>query len=145
MSKNTIENTGLFSAIRHLIETSKHNVAVSVNAEMTLLYWNIGKRINDEILHNKRADYGKEIVVSLTRQLNEEFGTGWSDKQLRHCLRFAETFKDEVIVSALRRQFHVRSVVKTDRKQILIKRPHVEIVEVFAWNLSSALAIGIKV
>ena len=104
----------MFFEIKQLIETSKTNVAVSVNAEMTLLYWNIGRRINIEILENKRASYGKEIVVMLSKQLKEVYGTGWSDKQLRHCLRFAETFKDEIIVSALRRQLswtHIKSLI----------------------------------
>ncbi len=67
MSKNEIETTILFSDIKHLIETSKNNVAVSVNAEMTLLYWNIGRRINNEVLQNERAEYGKKIVATLSR------------------------------------------------------------------------------
>lgn len=37
----------------------------------------------------------------LAKQLKEVYGSGWNDKQLRHCLRFAETFKDEGIVSAV--------------------------------------------
>lgn len=58
---------------------------------MSVLYWNIGKRINYEILQNKRAEYGKEIVIALASQLTVEFGRGWSEKQLRNCLRVAET------------------------------------------------------
>ena len=114
MSKNEIETTSLFSDIKHLIEASKNNVAVSVNAEMTLLYWNIGRRINNEVLQNERAEYGKKIVATLSRQLHFEYGTGWSEKQLRHCLRFAETFPNIEIVSALRRQLswtHLKSII----------------------------------
>jgi hypothetical protein len=69
-----------------------------------MLYWQIGKRINEEILQNKRAAYGKEIVHTLSTQLTVEFGKGWSEKQLRHCLRFAEIFPDQEIVSSLWRQ-----------------------------------------
>ena len=43
----------LFSEIKQLIDEAKQNVAVVVNATTTLLYWNIGKRINSEILDNK--------------------------------------------------------------------------------------------
>jgi DUF1016 N-terminal domain len=125
----------LFSAIKTLIETSKTNVAVLVNAEMTLLYWNIGKHINDEILKNKRAAYGKEIVISLALQLKKEFGSGWSDKQLRHCLRFAETFKDKTIVSTLRRQLswtHIKSLIYIDDN---LKRDfYIEMCKMDKWN-----------
>lgn len=140
MNKNTIENTGLFSAIRHLIETSKHNVAVSVNAEMTLLYWNIGKRINEEIGEQSRAEsYGKQIVATLWRQLTNEYGASFSEKNLRRMMQFAEVFPDEKIVVSLIRQlswthiialipienpFPVRSVVSTDRQHIPLIHLH---------------------
>lgn len=90
--------------IKQLIEESRQNVAVAVNAELTMLYWNIGKRINSEILRNERAEYGKQIVSAISVQLIKEYGSGWSEKQLRHCLRIAETFPDLQIVSTLWRQ-----------------------------------------
>jgi len=79
----------LFSEIKQLIEDAKQNVAVVVNATTTVLYWNIGERVNREVLGNKRAKYGKEVVKSLSRNLTEEYGKGWSEQQLRHCLRIA--------------------------------------------------------
>jgi predicted nuclease of restriction endonuclease-like (RecB) superfamily len=107
----------LIKDIRTLIEEARANVAIAVNAEMTFLYWNIGKRINDEILKGKRAEYGKQIVSTLSRQLTLEYGKGWSEKQMRHCLRFAEIMPDEHIVSALRRQLswtHFKSFIYID-------------------------------
>lgn len=56
-------SNGLFFDIRKMIETSQSFVAVSVNAALTILYWEIGRRINTEILKGKRADYGKEIFA----------------------------------------------------------------------------------
>jgi len=41
---------------------------------LTMLFWQIGARINDNILNNQRADYGKQIVVTLSRQLTEKYG-----------------------------------------------------------------------
>ena len=104
----------LFSDIKGLIEETKHAVATSVNSATTLLYWNIGCRINADILNNKRAEYGQEIVKGLSKSLTEEYGKGWSEKQLRHCLRIAETFPEKEIVYALSRQLswtHLRSVM----------------------------------
>ncbi len=104
----------LLEDLRRMIEETRQGVATTVNAALTLLYWRIGKRINEEILKGGRAEYGKEIVVSLARQLETEYGRGFSGKSLRHMLRFAETFPDERIVSALMRQLswtHFLSII----------------------------------
>ena len=89
MKKNRIDKSIVFLDIKSFIEQSKLEIAVTVNAALSTLYWQIGKRINEEILKNKRAEYGKQIVVSLSRQLTNEYGKGWSEKLLRHCIRFA--------------------------------------------------------
>jgi hypothetical protein len=96
-----------------LIDESRQYVATAVNTTLVVLYWKIGSRINSETLQNKRAEYGKEIVVSLSRQLVEKYGSGWDAKTLRHCLRAAETFTEEAIVSAVRRQLgwtHLKTI-----------------------------------
>lgn len=73
----------LFESVRSLIEATKQTVAVSVNSAMSFLYWEIGAYINSYILENKRAEYGKQIVVSLSRQLQLEYGAAFSEKNLR--------------------------------------------------------------
>ncbi len=106
--------SNLFSEIKNLIEEAKQNVAVAVNAATTVLYWNIGERINNDTLGNKRAEYGKEVVKNLSKNLTEEYGKGWSEQQLRHCLRIAETFPDKEIVYTLCRQLswsHLRTIM----------------------------------
>ena len=52
-----------------LFEQIKNNVAVAVNSSLTIIYWEIGNKINQDILKNQRAEYAKEIVVTLSRQL----------------------------------------------------------------------------
>lgn len=116
---NEIERSdvSLLGDIRQLIDAARQRVATEVNAELTLLYWQIGKRIGVETLKGERAEYGEHIVATLARQLTTDYGRGWSEKQLRHCLRFAETFPDESIVSALRRQLswtHIKTVIYVD-------------------------------
>ena len=68
---NEITNNILFEQIKNLIEQTKNNVAVAVNSSLTMMYWHIGKLINDEILQNKRAEYGKEIVATVSQQLQD--------------------------------------------------------------------------
>jgi predicted nuclease of restriction endonuclease-like (RecB) superfamily len=90
--------------IRHLIQETKSKLGATVNASLTLLNWQIGTRILDEVLQGQRAGYGEQIIVLLARQLEQEFGRGFSHKNLRHMVRFAETFPDGDIVSTLSRQ-----------------------------------------
>jgi predicted nuclease of restriction endonuclease-like (RecB) superfamily len=94
----------LVSDLRQLIDTSRAQLAGVVNSALTLLYWQIGYRINSEVLKGARAGYGEQIVLTLSRQLEAEYGRGFGSKNLRHMLRFAEAFAQAEIVSALSRQ-----------------------------------------
>ena len=79
----------LLSDLCELVKSAKCRVAVSVNSEIVMLYWQVGKRIKDDVLKNKRAAYGEEIVKKVSDFLSEEFGNGWSLKTVQHCLRSA--------------------------------------------------------
>jgi predicted nuclease of restriction endonuclease-like (RecB) superfamily len=103
--------------IRQLIESSRTELAVTVNSALTLLYWHIGQRIQHEVLQGERAAYGEQIVSTLARQLEADYGRGFSGKNLRHMLRFAEAFPQAEIVSALRRQLswtHIKTLIYID-------------------------------
>jgi predicted nuclease of restriction endonuclease-like (RecB) superfamily len=133
-SQKNIHN--LFSEIKQLIEKAKQDVAVTVNAATTVLYWNIGQRVNNEILENKRAEYGKEVVKSLSQKLTQEFGKGWSEQHLRHCLRFAETFPDEKIISTLCRQLswsHFKTIMYL--KDNLQREFYIEMARAENWSV----------
>lgn len=94
----------LLSDLRQLIAEAQRSAAAAVNIGLTMLYWRVGKRIRDEVLGQKRADYGEEIVATLSRQLAAEYGRGFEQKNLRRMLQFAEAFPDETIVATLWRQ-----------------------------------------
>src|SRR3990167_2162767 len=93
-----------YKDIRRLIEEARCTVASTINAAITLLYWQIGKRINEEILKGKRARYGEEIVSSLSRQLILEYGSGFSAKNLRRMIQFTEVYSSKEIVVSMIRQ-----------------------------------------
>ncbi|MGL6176481.1 MAG: PDDEXK nuclease domain-containing protein [Vibrionaceae bacterium] len=113
----TTPSTFIAQEIIALIQQAKQRAAMAVNSELTLLYWHIGQRINQAVLGGERADYGKQIVANLAKQLTAQFGRGWSPQQLRHCMKFAECYTDEPIISALRRQLswtHIKTLIYID-------------------------------
>jgi hypothetical protein len=94
----------LLRDIRGLIEQARQQVARTVNSAMVGLYWGIGKRVREDVLHEKRAGYGEEIVSALSAQLTAENGRGYGRRNLFRMVRFAEVFPDERIVSSLMTQ-----------------------------------------
>ena len=104
----------LLTDIQHLINQARQKVASVVNAELTMLYWKVGYRINIEVLKDERAEYGQSIVEDLARSLTIEYGRSFEEKNLRRMIQFAELFPDEKIVAALRRQLswtHFKSLI----------------------------------
>jgi hypothetical protein len=94
----------LLADIRGLIQATRERVAQTVNSGLASLYWQIGQRIRKDILKEKRAEYGEQIVSALGTQLTAEFGEGFGKRNLFRMIRFAEVFPDLEIVSALRTQ-----------------------------------------
>ena len=99
---NEITNNSLFEQIKNLIEQTKNNVAIAVNSSLTIMYWEIGNKINQDILKNQRAEYGKEIVVTLSRQLQDNFGKGFDEKNLRRMMQFANAIEKQKVVTLSR-------------------------------------------
>lgn len=96
VSKSLVED------LRQIIEQARGRVAATVNSELTMMYWHIGERINREVLNNQRAEYGKQIVATVSRQLQEEYGTkGFEERTIRRMMQFAQIFPDVQIVSTL--------------------------------------------
>ena len=104
MKKEVTLQESLITDLRTLINEARNKVALIVNTEITLLYWHIGKRINEEVLGNQRAEYGKQIVSTLSTQLTKEYGRGFELRNLRRMMQFAELFPDFQIVAPLARQ-----------------------------------------
>ena len=94
----------LFIELQQLIINSKSKLSRQVNSAISLLYWQIGKQINDEILKQKRAGYGQKIIKELSKKLSQEFGKGFQEKSLRRMIQFQMQFSDLEIVATLSRQ-----------------------------------------
>lgn len=82
----------LLADVRELNLAARVAVSRTVNTGLTLLYWEIGTRIRRDILLEKRAGYGEDILQSLSAKLEAEFGRGFSQRNLASMIRFAEVF-----------------------------------------------------
>jgi DUF1016 N-terminal domain len=94
----------LLTELSELIEQSQQQVVAQANSTLTLLFWHIGTPINNEILQNRRADYGKQIVPTVSAQLKNKYGKNFELGNLHRMLQFAEQFPDMAIVVPLARQ-----------------------------------------
>jgi len=99
-----ISEDTLYKELSYLIEESKQKVVSQVKSTVNILFWQIGKKINDEILHNKRAEYGAQIVSNLAARLTAQYGRSFELKNLHRMMQFAEQFPDRKIVVTLSRQ-----------------------------------------
>lgn len=125
----------LFSDVCGIIDDARKHIAVYVNSEICLTKWYVGKRIKEDVLFNQRAEYGKQIVKNLALRLTEKYGNSWSNKTLLHCLRCAETFNEDEIVSAVRRQFtwtHIKTLCYV--KDPLARQFYMEMCRIEHWD-----------
>lgn len=106
-----VEKT-LFKDLAQIIEQGKQQVVAQVNSVLTLTYWHVGKKINEHILKNERAKYGKEIMSPVATQLVEKFGRSFELKNLYRMMQFADTFPEIEIVVPLARQLSWSHILK---------------------------------
>ncbi|MFN6078653.1 MAG: YhcG family protein [Bacteroidota bacterium] len=125
----------LYSYVCQIIDGTRFRIATTVNAEVCLMNWNIGKRIKEDVLYNQRAEYGKEIIKNLSSKLTEHYGKGWSIYKLQHCVRSAYTFSEEEIVYAVRTQLtwtHLRSLMAIEDE--LKRKFYLEMARIEHWD-----------
>lgn len=91
----------MISQIRDIMINARRNVAVRVNNEQLLAYWNIGRVIVEHEQDNdKRAEYGKSTLKQISKQLTKEFGRGFSVSNLQFMRRFYQTYQIQQTLSA---------------------------------------------
>lgn len=117
MSTIKKQKNNLLQSIVTLIDNARKKVAVSVNSELTILYWHIGKKISEDVLQYKRADYGKNIITELSKELTQLYGRGFTKRNLHYFVKFEELYSDIQIVHSLSTQLtwtHIRNLIYID-------------------------------
>ena len=131
----------LLGDLRSLIESARIRVAVGVNTEMVLLYWDIGERVRKEILNDSRAAYGKQVVSILSDQLVMQYGTGFTRTNIFNMIRFAEVFPDRSIVHSLSGQLswtHFRNLIYIEDP--LAREFYMEMCRLERWSVRTLQA-----
>lgn len=105
MKQPTTTTQNLMNDLRQIIDQARGRVATTANYTMTMMYWHIGERINREVLGNQRAEYGKQIVSTVSTQLQSYYGTkGFEKSSITRMMKFAKLFPDKQIVAPLAQQ-----------------------------------------
>ena len=136
MTKNI--TTNLFRDIQQLIESAKQRVSMEFKITHVLLNWHIGQRINQEILNNERAEYGKELIENLSTQLKIQYGQGYDKTALSRMIKFAKLYPDKQIVAALSQQLTWSHTVKLIAISDDLKRDfYAEMCRIESWSVKT--------
>uniref|UniRef100_F4CF54 DUF1016 domain-containing protein n=1 Tax=Sphingobacterium sp. (strain 21) TaxID=743722 RepID=F4CF54_SPHS2 len=128
----------LFVDVAKLIEESRQQLAQSANSTLTYLYWRIGKRVNENLLAEKRAAYGQRIIMGLSERLVQQYGNNFSEKNLRRMIQFATVFSDEqIVVSAIRQLSWTHFIALIPLKSELQREFYLELCKAEGWNVKT--------
>lgn len=126
----------LLTELRGLIEAARQHVAQAANATLTMLYWHVGQRIHKEVLKEQRAEYGEEILPTLSAKLVRDYGQGFGARNLARMVQFADAFPDEAIVSPLATQLSWSHFIEIlPLKQPLEREYYAELCRVERWSV----------
>jgi predicted nuclease of restriction endonuclease-like (RecB) superfamily len=134
------DDSHLLNSIFSLVDTARHNVATAVNQELTQLYWTIGKCINDAILNNSRANYGKKIIPELSSALTKRYGSGFTKRNIQNFIKLNAVFEDITILHTVCAKLswsHLRNLIYIENS---IKREfYIQIAIHERWSVRTLL------
>jgi hypothetical protein len=99
-----IDEAALLGDLRSLVQSARQRIATTAYSTQTLLCWHMGRRLASEHLQGSRAAYGKQTLVTVSRELTTDYGRGFSHTELTRMVQFAQAFPDEAIVVTLSQQ-----------------------------------------
>ena len=99
-----IDEATLLGDLRTLVQAARQRIATVAYSTQTLLCWHVGRRLSNEHLQGGRAAYGKQILVTVSRELTADYGRGFSHAEIARMIQFAQSFPDEAIVVTLSQQ-----------------------------------------
>lgn len=111
-------NSKFYAELREIIIQSRNQVYRQVNTTMVKTYWEIGRMIVEEEQQGKeRAEYGKSLLIELSKQLTFDFGKGFDERNLRNMRLFYQTYPNWNAVRTELTWTHQRSLISIDSKE----------------------------
>ncbi len=125
----------LYNDLCGIIDDVRGRIATYVNTGVCLTNWYVGKRIKEDVLYNQRADYGKQILKNIAKQLINKYGSGWGYEKLKHCVRSAYLFSEDEIRYATSTQLnwtHLRILMAVSDN--LARQFYMEMCNIERWS-----------
>jgi predicted nuclease of restriction endonuclease-like (RecB) superfamily len=139
-----IDEATLLRDLRTLVQSARQRIATVAYSTQTLLCWQLGRRLSGEHLQGGRAAYGKQILVTVSRELTSEYGRGFSHPEITRMIKFAQLFPEEAIVVTLSQRlswshFHALLPIKDP----LVRDFYAEMCRIERWDVRTLrLKIG---
>ncbi len=131
-----VDESVLLSDLRSLIQSARQRVATVANSTTTLLFWHLGRRLLVENLQDERAEYGKRILATVSRELTVEFGQAFSLRSLYRAIQFRQCFPDLENVSTLSTQLSWSDFIELlPIKEPLARDFYAEMCRIERWDV----------
>ena len=134
----TVTNiTQVVNDIKQIIDAGRTTAYSAVDATMIATYWNIGRRIVEEEQYGQeRAQYGKELIKSLAKELAHEYGSGYSQRYLAYFRKFYLTMPDLTILQTRLQNLRWSHILATLRvEDETARRWYLENASLQMWNV----------
>lgn len=115
-----LENVNPLSGkVTNLIDSAQRYVQKTINSGMIILYWQIGKTIQEEFVLYEKAEYGERVIKNLGFELFNLYGRGYGYRNLLRMLSFYKSMPDQEMVTTLSSQLSWYHIVEIIKKKIL--------------------------
>ena len=131
-----INEAALLGDLRTLVQSARQRIATAAYSAQTLLCWHMGRRLASEHLQVGRAAYGKQILLTVSRELTVDYGRGFGHSELTRMVQFAQAFPDEAIVVTLSQQLswsHFHALLPI--KDTLARAFYAEMCRIERWDV----------
>lgn len=133
----TVNFSQVINDIKQIIDTGRNAAYAAVDTTMIATYWNIGRRIVEEEQHGQeRAQYGKELIKTLAKELTHEYGSGYSQRYLAYFRKFYLTMPDLAILQTRLQNLKWSHILATLRvEDETARRWYLETASAQTWNV----------
>lgn len=126
----------LIQNVIDLIESAKTHVANYTNSTLVMLYWHIGSLINKDMLENKRADYGEQTLLHVSKELTTLYGSGFDRANISRMIKFSKLYPEQKICVTLSQQLSWSHIIRIMAIEETLKREfYIEMCRLEHWSV----------